>query len=361
MDQIRVAPQQQQRLAEIAQSIRARHRRVCAEIFETGRELIEAKSIVGHGTWLGWLRSEFNWNKRTAQDYMLVYERFKDADEEFMSLDLTMRVLAKLASPSTHEAVRDAMIDKAKAKEAITRERIGKAIKEAKAEISPELSTKEPVKKPEVLPPPRPSVSFTFEPDVCHRLKDITPDSQPTPPSIEPESEPERELVTLRREIAEDGFTEHCSILVINNFLSRRFCPPTRAGRKASKCDAEIETAIIALGQEPGGGLVVVSDGFMGLHRASIILAATRNNIPAVFWMSDFAREGGLLSYGPDVVDQWRRAATYVDRILRGAKPGDLPVQFPTKFEMVVNLKTAKALGLAIPPSILLRADEVIE
>ena len=77
--------------------------------------------------------------------------------------------------------------------------------------------------------------------------------------------------------------------------------------------------------------------------------------------MSHFARDGGLLSYGPDVVDNYRRAASYVDRILRGEKPGDLPVQFPTKFEMVVNRKTAKALGLAIPPSILLRADEVIE
>ena len=92
-----------------------------------------------------------------------------------------------------------------------------------------------------------------------------------------------------------------------------------------------------------------------------IILAATRNNVPAIFWNPDFARKGGLLSYGPDQVDIYRRAATYVDRILRGAKPGDLPVQFPTKFEMVVNLKTAKALGLAIPPSIMLRADEVIE
>jgi putative ABC transport system substrate-binding protein len=125
--------------------------------------------------------------------------------------------------------------------------------------------------------------------------------------------------------------------------------------------DAEIETAIIALGREPGGGLVVVPDGFIAVHRAPIILAAARNNVPAVFWLSDFARDGGLLSYGPDPVDTYRRAATYVDRILRGEKPGDLPVQFPTKFQMVLNLKTAKALGLAIPPSIMLRADEVIE
>jgi putative ABC transport system substrate-binding protein len=125
--------------------------------------------------------------------------------------------------------------------------------------------------------------------------------------------------------------------------------------------DAEIETAIVALGREPGGGLVVVPDGFMGAHRAPIILAAARSNVPAVFWQSDFAREGGLLSYGPDPVDNFRRAASYVDRILRGEKPGDLPVQFPTKFEMVVNLKTANALGLAVPPSILVRADEQIE
>jgi putative ABC transport system substrate-binding protein len=125
--------------------------------------------------------------------------------------------------------------------------------------------------------------------------------------------------------------------------------------------DAEIETAIIALGREPGGGLVVVPDGSIAGHIAPIISAAARSNVPAVFWLSDFAREGGLLSYGPDRVDPTRRAPSYVDRILRGEKPGDLPVQFPTKFEMIVNLKTAKALGLNVPQSILLRADEVIE
>jgi putative tryptophan/tyrosine transport system substrate-binding protein len=125
--------------------------------------------------------------------------------------------------------------------------------------------------------------------------------------------------------------------------------------------DAEIETAIIALGRDPGSGLVVVSDGSIAGHSAAIILTAARNNVPAVFWLSDFARDGGLLSYGPDQADNFRRAATYVDRILRGENPGDLPVQFPTKFKMVVNLKTAKALGLAIPSSISLRADEVIE
>jgi len=125
--------------------------------------------------------------------------------------------------------------------------------------------------------------------------------------------------------------------------------------------DAEIETAIIALGREPGGGIVVLPDTFMYAHRASIISAAARNNVPVVYHLSEAARDGGLLSYGIDPVDIYRRAASYVDRILRGAKPGDLPVQFPTKFEMVLNRKTAKALGLAVPPSIMLRADEVIE
>jgi putative ABC transport system substrate-binding protein len=125
--------------------------------------------------------------------------------------------------------------------------------------------------------------------------------------------------------------------------------------------DGEIETAIIAFGREPGGGLVVVPDEFMVAHRAPIISAADRNNVPVVYPQSEFTRDGGLISYGADQVDSFRRAATYVDRILRGAKPAELPVQFPTKFEMAVNLKTAKALGLTVPQSILLRADEVIE
>jgi putative ABC transport system substrate-binding protein len=125
--------------------------------------------------------------------------------------------------------------------------------------------------------------------------------------------------------------------------------------------DAEIDAAITALGREPGGGFIVMPDVFTTAHRAPIISAAARNNVPAVYNRSDFARDGGLLSYGVDRVDNWRRAAAYVDRILRGAKLAELPVQFPTKFEMVVNLKTAKALSLTVPQSILLRADEVIE
>ena len=125
--------------------------------------------------------------------------------------------------------------------------------------------------------------------------------------------------------------------------------------------DAEIETVVTSLGREPGGGLIGAGGAFLIAHRELIISAAARNNVPAVYNLSSYARDGGLLSYGPDLVDIYLRAATYVDRILRGAKPGDLPVQFPVKYEMAVNLNTAKALGLTVPQSILLRADEVIE
>jgi putative ABC transport system substrate-binding protein len=125
--------------------------------------------------------------------------------------------------------------------------------------------------------------------------------------------------------------------------------------------DVEIETAIMALGPEPGGGLVVMPGLFTWAHRTAIISAAARNNVPAIYGVSDYVRDGGLLSYGNDVTDTFRRAASYVDRILRGAKPAELPVQLPTKFEMIVNLKTAKTLGLTIPPNLLALADEVIE
>jgi putative tryptophan/tyrosine transport system substrate-binding protein len=125
--------------------------------------------------------------------------------------------------------------------------------------------------------------------------------------------------------------------------------------------DPEIQATITSLGREPGGGLIVMADGFMDARRAQIILAVARNNVPAVYPSSHFIREGGLLAYGPDRVDAFRRAATYVDRVLRGAKPSELPVQFSTKFILSINLKTAKALGLTIPPNLLALADEVIE
>jgi putative ABC transport system substrate-binding protein len=125
--------------------------------------------------------------------------------------------------------------------------------------------------------------------------------------------------------------------------------------------EAEIETVIRPLGGELGGGLVIPPDGFTTLHRALIVSLAARNNVPAVYGDAAFLRDGGLLSYGTDYFDEYRRAASYVDRILRGAKPTDLPVELPTKFLMGLNVKTAKALGLTVPQSILLRADEVIE
>jgi putative tryptophan/tyrosine transport system substrate-binding protein len=121
--------------------------------------------------------------------------------------------------------------------------------------------------------------------------------------------------------------------------------------------DIEIDSAIIALGREPGGGLVVLTNAFMLAHRALILLAAARNNVPAVYNLSAYARDGGLLSFGPEPVDIFRRAASYVDRILRGAKPGAVS----SEIRGGLNLKTAKALGLTVPQSILLRADEVIE
>jgi putative tryptophan/tyrosine transport system substrate-binding protein len=123
----------------------------------------------------------------------------------------------------------------------------------------------------------------------------------------------------------------------------------------------EVEAAIASLARAPGGGLVGMPDGFVFIHRARIISTAAQNKIPAVYPHSLSVREGGLLSYGPDFGDIFRRAASYVDRILRGAKPADLPVQLPTKFETVINLKTAKVLGLTIPPNLLAVADEVIE
>jgi putative ABC transport system substrate-binding protein len=125
--------------------------------------------------------------------------------------------------------------------------------------------------------------------------------------------------------------------------------------------DAEIETVITSLGREPGGGLVVMPGAYMNVHRATTILLAARSKVPAVYNATQFAKDGGLLSYGPDLADMFRRAAPYVDRILRGAKPADLPVQLPVKFEMAINLKTAKALGLEPPPTLLARADELVE
>jgi putative ABC transport system substrate-binding protein len=124
---------------------------------------------------------------------------------------------------------------------------------------------------------------------------------------------------------------------------------------------AEIEPAIMACGRQSDCGLIVLPDIFTTVHRERIISLTFRDRVPAIYPFNYFAREGGLMSYGVDVFDLYFKSATYVDRVLRGAKPGDLPVQMPTKIELVVNLKTAKALGITFPPSIMVRADEVIE
>jgi putative ABC transport system substrate-binding protein len=123
----------------------------------------------------------------------------------------------------------------------------------------------------------------------------------------------------------------------------------------------EIEAIITSLGRESRSGLVVLGDSFAEVRRKLVTSLAVRNNVPAVYPNSSWARDGGLLSYGPDLADSFRRSASYVDRILRGARPDDLPVQLPVKFETVLNAKTAKTLRLVVQPSILLRADEVIE
>src|SRR5262245_43929550 len=124
---------------------------------------------------------------------------------------------------------------------------------------------------------------------------------------------------------------------------------------------SEIETAAAMLAREPGGGMILLPDSFTTTNRKPIIEAVAHHRLPAVFPFKFFAAEGGLLSYGVDNSELYQRAAIYVDRILKGEKPADLPVQQPTKFELVINLKTAKALGLEVPPTLLARADEVIE
>jgi putative ABC transport system substrate-binding protein len=124
---------------------------------------------------------------------------------------------------------------------------------------------------------------------------------------------------------------------------------------------AEIETVITAFAREPSGGLIVLPSTFILVHRGLIIALAARYRLPAVYSFRYFTETGGLVSYGNVAADAYRQAAGYVDRILRGAKPADLPVQAPVKFELVINLKTAKALGINVPPTLLTRADEVIE
>jgi putative ABC transport system substrate-binding protein len=124
---------------------------------------------------------------------------------------------------------------------------------------------------------------------------------------------------------------------------------------------AELDTVIAAQAREPNGGLILIPDGFLNVHRDEIVSLAARYSLPAVYPWRFFAERGGLLSYGSEQGDEFRLAATYVDRILKGEKPSELPVQAPVKFELVINLKTAKALGLTVPQSLIATADDVIE
>lgn len=125
--------------------------------------------------------------------------------------------------------------------------------------------------------------------------------------------------------------------------------------------EASIQRGIAKFSRSPNGGLILTASARSGVHRDLIIMLAAQHKLPAVYLADDLVADGGLISYGPNLVDQFRSAASYVDRILRGEKPADLPAQAPTKYELAINLKTAKALGLTIPPSLLARADEVIE
>jgi len=124
---------------------------------------------------------------------------------------------------------------------------------------------------------------------------------------------------------------------------------------------SEIERVITTFARSSNGGLIVPGSALAAVHRVQIATLAAQNNLPAISVNRFFVTAGGLITYGPDFLDQYRRTASYIDRILKGAKPADLPVQVPTKYELVINLKTAKALGLEVPPSLLARADEVIE
>ena len=132
--------------------------------------------------------------------------------------------------------------------------------------------------------------------------------------------------------------------------------------RPVSTGDAgEIERGIAEFVRSANGGLVVIPSGRVSLHRDLIIKLAAQHKLPAVYPFRYMVQAGGLISYGPDFIEQYRPAASYVDRILKGEKPADLPVQAPTRYELLINLNTAKALGITVPPSLLARADEVVE
>jgi len=185
-----------------------------------------------------------------------------------------------------------------------------------------------------------------FDPDIGSRwlqvLKDIAPETTRTAAIFNPDTAP---YYKLYMSSIETGGA---------SFAIKTFEAPVRSR-------VEIEAAISGLAREPGGAVISMSDTFTVVHRDLIIALAAQYRLPAVYPFRFEAIEGGLISYGTDQVDQYRRAAAYVDRILKGEKPADMPVQIPVKFEMAINLKTARTLGLAIPNTLLARADQVIE
>jgi putative tryptophan/tyrosine transport system substrate-binding protein len=166
---------------------------------------------------------------------------------------------------------------------------------------------------------------------------------------------PQVTRVGILREPGSAGIGQWAIIQAVANSLDVELKPIGLPGA------GEIERAVSAFAGSPNGGLIVVVSGASLSHRELIIRLAARHQLPAVYAYRVFVTGGGLMSYGPDITGQYRRAASYVDRILKGEKPGDLPVQRPTKYELVINLKAAKALGLEVPPTLLARADEVIE
>jgi putative tryptophan/tyrosine transport system substrate-binding protein len=161
--------------------------------------------------------------------------------------------------------------------------------------------------------------------------------------------------VGILREPGSAGIGQWAIIQAVANSLDVELKPIGLSGA------AEIERAVSAFAGSPNGGLIVVVSGASLIYRELIVRLAARHQLPAVYAYRVFVTGGGLMFYGPDITGQYRRAAGYVDRILKGEKPADLPVQRPTKLELVINLKTAKALGVEVPPSLLARADEVIE
>ena len=144
-----------------------------------------------------------------------------------------------------------------------------------------------------------------------------------------------------------------------------RYAAPERLAVELSASpvhdETAVEAAITAFAHEPGGGLIATPDAFMNNHRRAVMALTEQHRLPAIYGHRQFVAEGALISYGPDTADIVRRSAAYVDRVLKGEKPASLPVQQPTKYELVINLKTARALGLEVSPILLSRADEVIE